>query len=59
MDTERLSVDLIWRDNGGRWVLYPSETGDALEFASLGLSVSMERLCEDVSMGTVAPQPGV
>ena len=59
VDTERLSIDLFRRDDGGHWVLYPSEAGDTVEFDSVGLSVPLERLYEDVSVGAAAPQPGV
>ena len=40
-------------------MLYPSEAGDTVEFDSVGLSVPLERLYEDVSVGAAAPQPGV
>ena len=59
IDTERLSIDLFRRGDGGHWVLCPSEAGDTVEFARVGLSVPMERLYEDVSVGAAAPQPGV
>ena len=36
IDTERLSIDLFRRGDGGHWVLYPSEAGDPVEFASAG-----------------------
>lgn len=49
VDTERLSVDLFRRDNTGHWVLYPSESGEMVEFASVGFSVPVEQLYEDVS----------
>ena len=58
VDTERLSVDLFRRNEGGHWVLYPSEAGDAVEFAGVGLSVPMERLYEDARVGTAeVPRP--
>ena len=50
VDTERLSIDLFRRDETGHWVLYPSEGGDAVEFASVGLSVPVDRVYEDVNM---------
>lgn len=58
VDTERLSIDLFRRDEGGHWVLYPSEAGDAVEFACVGLSVPMGLIYEDVSVGAVAARPG-
>ena len=48
-DTKRLSVDLFRRDDTGHWVLYPSERGEMVEFASVGLSVPVEQLYGDVS----------
>lgn len=59
VDTKRPSVDLFRRGDSGHWVLYPYEAGHTVEFASVGLSVPVERLYEDVSVCTVAPQPGV
>ena len=62
IDTERLSIDLFRRDYGGHWVLCPSEAGDTVEFARVGLSVPMERLYEDVSVSVgavVVPGPTV
>ena len=62
IDTERLSIDLFRRDYGGHWVLCPSEAGDTVEFARVGLSVPMERLYEDVSVSVgavVVPGPAV
>ena len=50
VDTERLSIDLFRRDETGHWVLYPSEGGDTVEFASVGLSVPVDRVYEDVNM---------
>ena len=48
IDPERLSVDIFRRDDSNRWVLYPSEAGQIVEFASLGLSLPIETLYEDV-----------
>lgn len=59
VDTKRPSVDLFRRGDSGHWVLYPYEAGHTVEFASVGLSVPVERLYEDVSVCTLAPQPGV
>ena len=51
-------MDLFRRDECGHWVLYPSEAGDAVEFASVGLSVPMERVYEDARVGTAeVPRP--
>ena len=50
VDTERLSIDLFRRDETGHWVLYPSEGGDTVEFASVGLSLPVDRVYEDVNM---------
>lgn len=51
IDPERLSVDLFRRrDDDGRWVLYPAEAGEPVEFASVGLTLPMEALYEDVEL---------
>ena len=50
VDTERLSVDLFRRYDTGHWVLYPFEGGEMVEFASVGLSVPVDRVYEDVNM---------
>lgn len=50
IDTELLSVDLFRRDDSGHWVLYPSTAGEIVEFASVGLSLPIEVLYEDVSL---------
>lgn len=50
MDSERLSIGLFRRYETGHSVLYPSEDEDTLEFASVGLSESADRLYEDVNM---------
>ena len=55
VDTERPSVDLFRRDENGHWVLHPYEAGHTVEFASVGLSVPVERLYEDVSVYSVRP----
>ena len=55
VDTERLSIDLFRRDETGHWVLYPSEGGDTVEFASVGLSVPVDRVYEDVNMAGKEP----
>ena len=49
VDTERLSIDLFRRDEGGHWVLYPFEAGHTVEFASVGLSVPLTQLYEDAT----------
>lgn len=57
VDTERLSIDLFWRNESGHWVLYPYEAGHTVEFASVGLSVPAERLYEDVNTAGGTAQP--
>ena len=49
VDTERQSIDLFRRDEGGHWVLYPFEAGHTVEFASVGLSVPLTQLYEDAT----------
>lgn len=49
IDPERLSVDLFrWDDERERWVLHPYEGGDAVELASVGLTLPIEALYEGV-----------
>ena len=50
VDTERLSVDVFRRNDSGHWVLYPYEAGHTVEFASVGLSVAVEQVYEDVNI---------
>lgn len=55
IDPERLSVDLFARDgDSGRWVLHPLEAGHTLELASVGLSLPMEALYQDVVIDPAA-----
>ena len=58
-DTERHSIDVFRRDDSGHWVLYPFEAGHTVEFASVGMSVALTQLYEDVSVGVAAPLLGV
>jgi len=56
IDAERLSVDLFRRDGeSNRWVLYPYEAGQQVELASVGLSLPIEALYEDVRLPAIAP----
>ena len=50
VDTERLSIDVFRPNDSGHWVLYPYEAGDTVEFASVGLSVAVEQVYEDVNI---------
>lgn len=53
IDPERLSVDLFRRHEDGHWALYPAEAGQTVAFDSVGLSLPIETLYEDVDL-----QPG-
>ena len=55
IDPQRLSVDLFRRDEGGRWALYPSEAGQTVELASVGLVLPIEALYEDVEPAQAGP----
>ena len=57
VDTERQSIDLFRRDESGRWVLYPFEAGHTVELASVGLSVPLDQLYEDVNAAGATAQP--
>lgn len=48
---------MVRRDEGGHGVLYPSEAGHAVQFASVGLCVGWKRLYEDALVGIEVPGP--
>ncbi|ENO85428.1 hypothetical protein [Thauera linaloolentis] len=50
IDSERLSVDLFRRHVDGHWALYPAEAGQTVAFDSVGLSLPIEALYEDVDL---------
>lgn len=56
IDPDRMAVDLFRKDAEGRWVLYPSEVGDVVEFASVNLTLPIKALYQDVELPE--PQPG-
>lgn len=56
-DTKRLILDLFQPDESGHWGLYPDEAGDTVEFISVGLSVPVEQLYEDVNTTLRNAQP--
>ncbi|MDP1526686.1 MAG: Uma2 family endonuclease [Rhodocyclaceae bacterium] len=49
IDTERLAVDVFRRDTSGHWVLYPYGPGEAVELASVDLTLSLAQVYEDAS----------
>lgn len=54
IDSERVAVDVFRRNAEGRWVLYPYAEGDTVEFASVGLSLPVTAIYEDVAFGAEA-----
>lgn len=50
IDPERLSVDLFRRHVDGHWALYPAEAGQTVTLDSVGLSLPIEALYEDVDL---------
>jgi len=48
VDAAAFTVDLFRKDEQGRWVLYPSEGKDAVEFACIGLTAALADIFEDV-----------
>lgn len=48
VDPDRPSVEVFRRDATGHWVLYPFGAGVEVEFASLGLSMPIPSVYEDV-----------
>ena len=64
VDSERLAVELYRRDGDStRWILHPLAAGEPLELASVGLTLPVEALYEDVQWDAAAPasvqHPGV
>lgn len=50
IDTERLAVDLFRRDDSGHWVLYPTVAGEVVDLSSIGMSLPIEALYEEVAL---------
>lgn len=50
IDSERPEVDVFRRDAGGHWVLYPSGPDEEVTLASVGLTVRMAMIYEDVRL---------
>ncbi|WP_299018740.1 Uma2 family endonuclease [uncultured Tepidimonas sp.] len=57
IDGERIAVDVFRRDTGGHWVLYPYGPGELVELASVGLSLPIEAIYEDVRLDTGDASP--
>ena len=49
IEQDRIYADIFRKDASGHWVLYPCEGGDPLLLASVGLSMNMDEVYEDVS----------
>lgn len=47
VDTERVAVDVFRRQADGHWVLYPFGPGEAVELASVALTMPIEAVYED------------
>lgn len=50
IDPERLSADVFRRNETGQWVLFPFDQGQTLELTSVGFSVDLDALYEDVDL---------
>ncbi|MFN4149213.1 MAG: Uma2 family endonuclease [Rhodocyclaceae bacterium] len=48
VDGEQIAVDVFRRDAGGHWVLYPYGPGEVVEFSSVGLTLPIDAIYEDV-----------
>ena len=48
IDTERPSVEVFRRNSAGQWVLYPFGHDTVVELASVGLTMPMAAVYEDV-----------
>jgi len=59
IDPGLLTVDLFSRDETGHWVLYPADKGGSVEFASIGLTVSLADIFEDVEPAPPRARPNL
>ncbi len=58
IDPTSLNIDCFRLDEAsGHWVLYPFAAGDMVELASIGFSVPIEELYENVEALAMAPSP--
>ena len=48
VEQDRMQVDLFRRNDDGHWVLYPAGEADAIELTSLGQTLSVASIYEDV-----------
>jgi len=55
LDAERPEVDVFRRDAGGHWVLHPYGPGEEVALASVGLTVPMAMIYEDVRLDAAQP----
>ena len=59
IDPATFVVDLFRRDDTGHWVLYPAEKDGAVEFTSIGLSVYLSDIFEDVEPAPPRAHPNL
>jgi len=59
IDPGLLTVDLFRRDETGHWVLYPTDKDGTAEFASIGLTVSLADIFEDVEPAPLRARPNL
>lgn len=50
IDSERQLVEVFRRGSDGRWVLHPSQTGETVELASVGLTLTMADIYADTEL---------
>lgn len=55
IDCERVAVDVFRREATGHWVLYPFGPGETVELASVGLSLPMAEIYEEVVLESTTP----
>jgi len=55
VEQDRMQVDLFRRNDEGHWVLYPAGEADAIELTSLGQTLSVASIYEDVLPAAEAP----
>lgn len=50
IDSERQLVEVFRRGSDDRWVLHPSQTGETVELASVGLTLTMAEIYADTEL---------
>jgi Uma2 family endonuclease len=51
IDQDKPYAEVFRKDGSGHWVLYPTEAGEVLRLESVGLTLSLAEVYEDVTFG--------